>query len=103
MKKSRTEHDALPAFSLSFSRLGGHQPIQAGVLRELIDQRHDCTADFNQAVSGWLVADIAHLGGRSVQNMSQNLAVIRGLIEHQQKFAVGEHHAGGIGAQTLVG
>ena len=81
---------------------GCHQPVQRGILWKFIDKRYDCAAHLNQPVAGLGVCDIGKLGIGDIQQSCQLHAVCGCLVEHQQKFGVGQHRARGSRPQTVL-
>ena len=53
-------------------------------------------------MAGFGVGDVAHLRIRNMQEFRQLRPVCGGLVEQQQKFRVGQHEAGRLGAQALL-
>ena len=85
-----------------FIRLGRHQAVELSIFREAIGERHDIARAANQPAACGDVGDVAKLVIRDVQQLRQFLAVGCALVQHNQKLRVGQHQAGGVGAQQLV-
>ena len=85
-----------------FIRLGRHQAVELSTFREAIGERHDIARAANQPAACGDVGDVAQLVIRNIQQLGQFLAVSGALVQHDQKFRVGQHQAGGVGAQQFV-
>ena len=85
-----------------FIRLGRHQAVELSIFREAIGERHDVARTANQPAACGDVRDIAKLVIRDIQQLRQFLAVGSALVQHHQKLRVGQHQAGGVGAQQFV-
>ena len=90
------------ALLLFLGRVGRHQFIELCVLREGICERHDVARTANQPAACGDVGDVAQLVVGDVQQLRQFLAVGGALVQHDQKLRVGQHQAGGVGAQQFV-
>ena len=90
------------ALLLPLGRVGRHQFIELCILREGICERHDIACAANQPAACGDIRHIAKLVIRDVQQLRQFLAVGCALVQHNQKLRVGQHQAGGVGAQQLV-
>ena len=84
------------------ARAGTHQAIEIGVGWEGIGERHQLPAAADQATAGGHIGDVAELGVRDVEQLSQFLAVGGALVEQDQELAVCQHQPRRIGAQQLV-
>ena len=85
-----------------FIRLGRHQAVELSIFREAIGERHDVARAANQPAACGDVGDVAKLVVGDVQQLRQFRAVGGALVQHHQKFRVGQHQAGGVGAQQLI-
>ena len=85
-----------------FIRLGRHQAVELSIFREAIGERHDVARAANQPAACRDVGDIAQLVVGDVQQLRQFRAVGGALVQHDQKFRVCQHQAGGVGAQQFV-
>ena len=83
-------------------RVGRHQFIELCILREGIGERHDIARAANQPAACGDVGDVAKLVVGDVQQLCQFRAVGGALVQHHEKFRVGQHQAGGVGAQQFV-
>ena len=83
-------------------RVGRHQFIELCILREGIGERHDIARAANQPAACGNIGDVAKLVVRDVQQLRQFRAVCGALVQHYQKLRVGQHQAGGVGAQQFV-
>lgn len=73
------------------------------VLGEVVQEGDDGAAAFEQPATEVHVADVGQLVVRDVQQLGQ-LSPVRGrLVEHDQKLAVGQHGAGRVGLEQVVG
>lgn len=86
-----------------FVRLGGHKLVEPGVLGETVGKRHNAAGAADEAAAGGHVGDVPQLRVRDVQQLGQFLPVGGALVEQHQEFRVGQHQAGSVGAQQLVG
>ena len=82
--------------------LGGHQPVQSGVLGEVIHERHDGVAALDKAAAGLHIGDVGELVVRDIQQPGQFRPVRRRLVEHDEELAVGQHGPGGVGLEQVV-
>ena len=85
-----------------FIRLGRHQAVELSIFREAIGERHDVARAANQPAACGDIGDVAKLVVRDVQQLRQFRAVGGALVQHYQKLRVGQHQAGGVGAQQFV-
>lgn len=85
-----------------FVGLGGHQAVELRIPGEAVGKGHQISCAADQAAARRHVGDVPQLGVRDVQQFGQFLPVSGALIEHDQKFRVGQHQAGRIGAQQFV-
>ena len=85
-----------------FIRLGRHQAVELSIFREGIGERHDVARAANQPAARGNIGDVAKLVVRDVQQLRQFRAVCGALVQHYQKLRVGQHQAGGVGAQQFV-
>lgn len=85
-----------------FIRLGRHQAVELSIFREAIGERHDVARAPNQPAACGNIGDVAKLVVRDVQQLRQFRAVCGALVQHYQKLRVGQHQAGGVGAQQFV-
>lgn len=85
-----------------FVRLGCHQAVQLGALRETVRKRHDIPRAANQPAACGDVGDVAKLVVGDVQQLCQFRAVGGALVQHHEKLRVCQHQAGGVGAQQFV-
>lgn len=69
-------------------RLGGHDTVQLGVLREVVNEGQDRVAVEQQPLALAGVGHIRKLMRRNVELLRQNLPVASGLIEHIDEIAV---------------
>ena len=76
---------------LPLGRVGRHQFIELCILREGIGERHDIARAANQSAACGDVGDIAQLVIRNVQQLGQFRAVGGALVQHHEKFRVGQH------------
>ena len=83
-------------------RVGRHQSIELCILREGIGEWNNVARAANQPAACRDIGDIAKLVVGNVQQLRQFLAVGGTLVQHDQKFRVCQHQAGGIGAQQFV-
>ena len=83
-------------------RVGRHQFIELCILREGIGEWNNIARAPNQPATCRDVGDIAKLIVGDVQQLRQFRAVCGALVQHHQKFRVGQHQAGGVGAQQFV-
>ena len=60
----------------------------------MIHKRHDSASALNEAPAGVHVGDVGELIIRDVQQVRQFLPICGRLIQHDEKFAVGQHGAG---------
>ena len=92
--------DAVSNFS--FTRLGGHQLVKIGVLGEHIFKGHNAAAHFDQTIAHLRCTDVIHLRLGDLQQLGQFLLIGSRLGKQQQKLAVGKHHPGCVGIETLL-
>ena len=85
-----------------FIRLGRHQAVELSIFREAIGERHDVARAANQPAARGNIGDVAKLVVRDVQQLRQFRAVGGALVQHHEKFRVGQHQAGSVGAQQFV-
>lgn len=81
-----------------FIRLGRHNAVQLGILRETVHERQDRTAIKKQPFAFATVRDIRELMRGDIELLGENLPVAAGLIEHEDEIAVLKdvlHLAGG--------
>ena len=83
-------------------RVGRHQFIELCILREGIGEWNNVARAANQPAACGDVGDVAKLVVGDVQQLCQFRAVGGALVQHHEKFRVGQHQAGGVGAQQLV-
>ena len=83
-------------------RVGRHQFIELCILREGIGEWNNIARAPNQPAACRDIGDVAKLVIGDVQQLGQLLAVGGALVQHDQKFRVGQHQAGGVRAQQLV-
>lgn len=83
-------------------RVGRHQFIELCILREGIGEWNNVARAPNQPAACGDVGDIAQLVVRDVQQLRQFRAVGGALVQHHEKLRVGQHQAGGVGAQQFV-
>jgi len=87
---------------LFLGRVGRHQLIELCVSGKTVGERHDIPRTPNQPAACGDVGDIAQLVIRDVQQPRQFRAVGGALVQHHEKFRVGQHQAGGVGAQQFI-
>ena len=85
-----------------FIRFGRHQAVELSIFREAIGERHNIPRAANQPAACGDVGDVAKLVVRDVQQFRQFRAVGGALVQHHEKLRVGQHQAGGVGAQQFV-
>ena len=90
------------ALLLFLGWVGRHQFIELCILREGIGEWNNVARAANQPAACGDVGDIAQLVVRDVQQLRQFRAVGGALVQHDQKFRVCQHQAGGVGAQQFV-
>lgn len=90
------------ALLLPLGRVGRHQFIELCILREGICERYDIARAANQPAACGDVGDVAQLVVGDVQQLRQFRAVGGALVQHHEKFRVGQHQAGGVGAQQFI-
>ena len=90
------------ALLLFLGWVGRHQFIELCTLREGIGEWNNVARAANQPAACGDVGDIAQLVVRDVQQLRQFRAVGGALVQHDQKFRVCQHQAGGVGAQQFV-
>ena len=91
-----------PTGTVHIGRLGGHQPVQSGVLGEVIHERHDGAAALDKAAAGLHIGDVGELVVRDIQQSRQFRPIRRRLIEHDKELTVCQHGAGGVGLQEVA-
>ena len=69
-------------------RFGGHDAVQFGVLREVVNEGQDRVAVEQQPLALAGVGHIRKLMRRNVELLCENLPVASGLIEHIDEIAV---------------
>ena len=72
-------------------RVGRHQFIELCIHREGIGERHDIARAANQPAACGDVGDVAKLVIGDVQQLRQFRAVGGALVQHHEKFRVGQH------------
>lgn len=85
-----------------FVGLGRHEAVQLRIPGETVGKGYQIPGAADQAAARRHVGDVPQLGVRDVQQFGQLLPVGGALVEHDQKFRVGQHQAGRIGAQQFV-
>ena len=85
-----------------FVGLGGHQAVQLRIPGEAVGKRHQVPRAADQPAASRHVGDVPQLGVRDVQQFGQFRPVGGALVEHDQELRVGQHQAGGIGAQQFI-
>ena len=85
-----------------FIRLGRHQAVELSIFGERICERYDIACAANQPAACGNIGDVAKLVIRDVQQLRQFRAVGGALVQHHEKLRVGQHQAGGVGAQQFV-
>ena len=65
-------------------------------------ERHKRCAHFDKPAARVHVCDIAHLQVADIQQFSQFQPVGAGLVQHDNKFAVGKHCPGGMALEHIV-
>ena len=90
------------ALLLFLGRVGRHQFIELCILREGIGEWNNVARAANQPAACRDVGHIAQLVVGNVQQLRQFRAVCGALVQHYQKLRVGQHQAGGVGAQQLI-
>ena len=83
-------------------RVGRHQFIELCILREGIGEWNNVARAPNQPAACGDVGHIAQLVVGDVQQLRQFRAVGGALVQHHEKLRVGQHQAGGVGAQQFV-
>ena len=83
-------------------RVGRHQFIELCILREGIGEWNNIARAPNQPAACRDIGDVAKLVIGDVQQLGQLLAVGGALVQHDQKFRVGQHQAGRIRPQQFV-
>lgn len=81
---------------------GRHQLIES-ILGEAVHKGDDGAAAFDQPAPGVHVGDIGELIVGDIQQLGQLRPVGGSLVEHNQELAVGQHGAGGVGLEQVVG
>ena len=87
---------------LFLGRVGRHQSIELCILREGIGEWNNVARAANQPAACGDVGDVAKLVVGDVQQLCQFRAVGSALVQHHEKLRVGQHQAGGVGAQQFV-
>ena len=90
------------ALLLFLGRVGRHQFIELCILREGIGEWNNVARAPNQPAACGDVGHIAQLVVGDVQQLRQFRAVGGALVQHHEKLRVGQHQAGGVGAQQFV-
>lgn len=88
--------------SQGFIRLGGHQLVQAGVAGEAVLEGDDVPGAADKAAARRHIGDVPQLGVGDVQEARQLVPVGGGLVQEDQKLRVGQHKAGGVGAEQFL-
>ena len=90
------------ALLLFLGRVGRHQFIEFCILGKGIGEWNNVARAPNQPAACGNIGDVAKLVIGNIQQLRQFHAVGSALVQHHQKLRVGQHQAGGVGAQQFV-
>lgn len=86
----------------SLPRLRGHEPVELGVPREPVHERHEGAAVAQEAAACLGVRDVVHLLAADAEQLGELLAVRRRLVEHDDELGVREHRRGQHGVEQVL-
>ena len=87
-RRRKTANAVLFSCRRHLLRFGGHDAVQLGILREVVNEGQDRVAVEQQPLALTGVGHIGELMRRNVELLCENLPVASGLIEHIDEIAV---------------
>ena len=73
---------------LHFSRFCAHESVELVLFREVVLERHEVRADFDEAVAGTDIGDIRELFIGYAEELGKLLPVGRRLVQHYDELRV---------------